>query len=106
MRTRREIREGRPEIDVARVAWITRDDGRIEMSILEANQRKVRSLGPAGIWLFIVGRVLAAFGLGILAMSYFPAVAFPVAIPVIVIGVALLAIAPTRFAQTPIDHEK
>jgi len=76
------------------------------MSILEANQRKVRNLSPAGIWMFIVGRVLAAFGLGILAMAYFPAVAFPAAIPVVVIGVALLAIALTRFAQTPSNPEK
>jgi hypothetical protein len=63
------------------------------MNLLESNARRVRRLSPMGIWLFIVGRVLAAFGLGILVMAYFPRVAFPAALPLIGAGLVLLVIA-------------
>jgi hypothetical protein len=63
------------------------------MSLLEENQRRVRNLSPKEIWLFIVGRVLLALGLGILAMAYFPSIAFPAALPLIGVGVVFLMIA-------------
>ena len=57
------------------------------------NQRKVRQLTPAEIWLFIVGRVLAAFGLGIVVVDRFPNLARPLGWPAIVVGVLLLLVA-------------
>ena len=44
--------------------------------MLSWNQRKVRQLTPLEIWLFIVGRVLSAFGLGLPVAQYLPGVAF------------------------------
>ena len=61
--------------------------------MLTWNQRKVRQLTPAAIWLFIVGRVLAAFGLGIVAVDRFPDLARPLGWPSVVVGVLLLLLA-------------
>jgi hypothetical protein len=63
------------------------------MNPLESNARRVRNLSPVGIWLFIIGRVLVAAGIGILAMAYFSSIAFPAALPLIVVGVILLLVA-------------
>jgi hypothetical protein len=63
------------------------------MRFLNWNQRKVKDLSPWEIWAFIAGRVLMSFGIGVLAMCYFPQVAFPLASPMIVIGVVLLLFA-------------
>ena len=63
------------------------------MNFLDANQRRVKNLTPWGIWLFIVGRVTVALGLGILAMAYFPQVAFPAALPLIGVGLVMLVVA-------------
>ena len=63
------------------------------MNPLESNARRVRNLSPLGIWLFIIGRVFVAAGLGILAMAYFPVIAFPAALPLIVVGIVLLLVA-------------
>jgi len=40
--------------------------------MLAWNRRKVRQLTSAEIALFIVGRVLAAFGIGLVLPAYFP----------------------------------
>jgi uncharacterized protein (DUF983 family) len=62
--------------------------------MLEENRKRVQNLSAGGIWLFIIGRVLVAFGLGITATLYLPRVfGMPVAIPVIVAGLILLLIA-------------
>jgi hypothetical protein len=45
-------------------------------------------------WLTVLGRVLAAFGLGVLAMRYYPGVAAPLGLPAAVAGVLALLIAP------------
>ncbi len=60
--------------------------------MLSWNQRKVRQLTPAEIWLFIAGRVLAAFGVGILVAAYVPQ-ALVLGWPAVVVGVVLLLIA-------------
>lgn len=60
--------------------------------MLEWNKAKVRNLTGAEIWLLIFGRVLAGFGLGVLAVRYFPNVANPVGIPALLLGLLLLAI--------------
>jgi hypothetical protein len=67
------------------------------MNPLESNTRRVRNLTPVGIWLFIIGRVLVAVGIGILAMAYFPSIAFPAALPLIVLGIVILLIALKGF---------
>ena len=63
------------------------------MNLLEANARRVKNLSPIGIWLFIVGRVVAAFGLGILTMAYYPKIAFPAALPLVGAGMIILLVA-------------
>jgi hypothetical protein len=62
------------------------------MNLLNWNQRKVQNLRPLELWLFIVGRVLVAFGLGILAMCYFPRMAYPFAVPLVIVGLVFLLI--------------
>jgi hypothetical protein len=61
--------------------------------MLEWNKAKVRNLTGTEIWLMIVGRVLAGFGLGILAVSYFPQFFTPLGFPVLLLGMILLVIA-------------
>jgi hypothetical protein len=61
--------------------------------MLNWNAEKVRNLTGAEIWLFIIGRGLAAFGVGILAARYFPQVAGPLGLPAIVVGLLLLLVA-------------
>jgi hypothetical protein len=70
------------------------------MKLLDSNARRVQQLSPIGIWLFIIGRVLAAFGLGILAMAYFPSFAFPAGVPLVVVGVLALGAAFIRFGSS------
>ena len=55
--------------------------------MLEANRNRVRNLSGIEIWLFIVGRVLAGFGLGILAMVYFPRIFVNLGAPIVIIGI-------------------
>jgi hypothetical protein len=61
--------------------------------MLEWNKAKVRNLTGAEIWLMMIGRVLAGFGLGVLAVRYFPQVANPLGIPALLLGLLLLVIA-------------
>lgn len=60
--------------------------------MLSWNQRKVRQLTPLEIWLFIAGRVLAAFGIGVVAMRQFPGVVGPLGWPVAAVGLVLLLV--------------
>jgi hypothetical protein len=43
--------------------------------MLERNRSRVQNLTGLEVWFFILGRVLLAFGLGVLAMAYVPAFA-------------------------------
>ena len=61
--------------------------------MLEWNRSKVRNLTGTEIWLMIIGRVLAGFGFGVLAVRYFPQVANPLGIPALLVGTLLLLIA-------------
>ena len=61
--------------------------------MLEANRSRVQNLTGLEIWLFIIGRVLVAFGLGILAMIYVPSLAANLAWPAMVVGLAALVVA-------------
>jgi hypothetical protein len=56
------------------------------MSLLTWNQRKVRNLMPLGIWMFILGRAFMNFGVGVLAMQYFPGAVERLGFPIIIIG--------------------
>ena len=74
------------------------------MNPLESNAQRVKNLSPTGIWLFIIARVFVAGGLGILAMAYYPGIAFPVALPLIGVGTILFLVALkglTRRSDTP-----
>jgi hypothetical protein len=68
--------------------------------MLAWNQRKVRQLGPGEIWLFIIGRVLAAFGLGVLAMRSFPDLMGPLGWPTALVGLVLLLVATRGLFRT------
>ncbi len=63
------------------------------MKLLNWNHKKVQNLTPWEIWMFIAGRVLMSFGLGVLAMQFFPEPASWLAIPTIVLGLVLLIFA-------------
>jgi hypothetical protein len=59
----------------------------------------VRQLAGVETWLVTVGRVLAAFGLGVLAAMRYPAVAGRLGLPVAVAGVACLLVAAVGFRR-------
>jgi hypothetical protein len=61
--------------------------------MLKWNAGKVKNLTGAEIWLFIIGRVLAAFGLGVLAVRYYPQFAKPLGLPALAVGLVLLLVA-------------
>jgi hypothetical protein len=61
--------------------------------MLSWNAGKVRNLTGAEIWLFIVARVFIGFGLGALVVRYWPRTFFPIAVPVLIVGVILFLIA-------------
>ena len=62
--------------------------------MLEGNRRRVQNLTGLEIWFFILGRVLLAFGLGVLAMHVdAPALASVAVWPSIGAGVILLVLA-------------
>ena len=61
--------------------------------MLEGNRNRVQALSGAEIWLFIAGRVLAGFGLGILAVTYLPSIFSKLGFPVVVIGLVILVVA-------------
>jgi hypothetical protein len=61
--------------------------------MLESNKTRVQNLTGIEIWLFIIGRVLVAFGIGVLAMIYFPLRASALAWPAVLIGAAVLLVA-------------
>ena len=63
------------------------------MKFLNWNQKKVQNLTPWEIWMFIAGRVFMSFGLGVLAMQFFPEIAIWLVLPTIVLGFILLIFA-------------
>ena len=63
------------------------------MRFLNWNHRKVQNLTPWEIWGFVAGRVFMSFGLGVLAMQYYPQIAGSLGIPTLIIGIALLIFA-------------
>jgi len=69
--------------------------------MLESNRSRVQGLTGLEIWLFIIGRVVIAFGIGVLAMIYFPSVASTLAWPALVVGVLILLVASRGLARRP-----
>ncbi len=63
------------------------------MSMLKWNAKKVQNLTGTEIWLFILGRVLVAFAVGIYINRYYPQLAKTIGFPAFAIGMVLLAIA-------------
>jgi hypothetical protein len=63
------------------------------MQFLNWNHRRVQNLTPWEIWGFIAGRVFISFGLGVLAMTYFPQIAGSLGIPTMTVGIVLLLLA-------------
>jgi hypothetical protein len=61
--------------------------------------RKVQNLTGTEIWMFILGRVLVAFALEALGFKYFPQFVTIVAIPALLAGLVLLAIAARGLAR-------
>lgn len=52
------------------------------------------------MWLFVIARVLAGFGLGVLAVRYFPEIAAPLGFPALKVGVLLFLIAGKGLLRT------
>jgi uncharacterized protein involved in response to NO len=72
--------------------------------MLKWNATRVRRLTGTEIWMFIVARVLIGFGLGALAVHYFPAVASTLGVPALGLGALLFAIASIGlFRQSSAD---
>ena len=71
--------------------------------MLESNRRRVQQLTGLEIWLFIIGRVLVAFGAGVLAMIYFPSVASGLAWPALVLGTLIFLVASRGLLRRPPD---
>jgi hypothetical protein len=69
--------------------------------MLERNRRRVQNLSGLELWLFIIGRVLASAGLGVLAMAYFRELARPLAWPAITAGALLLLLASRGLVRKP-----
>ena len=61
--------------------------------MLEQNRNRVQNLSGLGIWLFIIGRVLAGFGLGILAVEYLPSIFAKLGLPIVIVGLIIILIA-------------
>lgn len=58
--------------------------------MLEQNRNRVQNLSSLEIWLFIIGRVLIGFGLGILAVMYLPETFAKLGLPIVIIGLIIL----------------
>ena len=69
------------------------------MRFLNWNRRKVQNLTPWEIWGFIAGRVFMSFGLGVLAMQYYPELTKSFGIPALVLGIVLLIFAAKGFSR-------
>jgi len=69
--------------------------------MLKWNAAKVKGLTGIEIWLFIIARVLIAFGLGVLAVRYFPQVASTLGISALVLGGILFIIAAKGLVRAP-----
>jgi hypothetical protein len=61
----------------------------------------VQSLTGLEIWLFIIGRVLVAFGIGALAMAYYPSVASTLAWPAVLAGIVILLVGSRGLFRRP-----
>jgi hypothetical protein len=68
--------------------------------MLSWNRRKVQQLSGTEIWLFIVGRVLAALGVGLLLPSYLPD-SRRLGLPAVIVGVVLLLVAARGLKRKP-----
>jgi hypothetical protein len=72
--------------------------------MLNWNVGKVKSLTGAEIWLFIIGRVFVAFGMGVLCVRYFPQIAEPLGFPAVGAGILLLAVAAKGLFRRPTSN--
>jgi hypothetical protein len=68
--------------------------------MLRQNAARVKNLTGVEIWLFIIARVLAGFGIGVLACRYLPQVAKPLGMPALVLGVVLFLVASRGLSRT------
>jgi hypothetical protein len=76
------------------------------MNALKSNHRRVKNLTPLEIWAFIVGRVLVAFGFGVLAVKYFPTVVSPLGIPALTVGLIVLMFGAKGLARQPVPEDQ
>jgi hypothetical protein len=69
------------------------------MPLLNWNQKKVQNLTPMEIWMFIAGRVFFSYGVGVLAMRYYPEAVAWSGLPALLVGFALLIFAAKGLMQ-------
>lgn len=71
------------------------------MRFLNWNHKKVQNLSPWEIWMFIAGRVYMSYGIGVLAMRYYPQAVYRSGCPALVLGLVLLIVAAKGFLRKP-----
>ena len=70
--------------------------------MLAWNRSKVRQLTGLELWLFIVGRVLVAFGVGLLLATYAPRLVV-LGWPAVIVGAVALLVAAKGLARRAPD---
>jgi hypothetical protein len=63
------------------------------MYSLKSYQKQVENLSPAKLWMFIFARGFLGFGIGAMAMQYFPRFFTDSGLPMFVIGLILFGLA-------------
>jgi hypothetical protein len=63
------------------------------MRFLNWNHKKVQNLTPWEIWMFIAGRVFMSFGIGVLAMRFYPQSVSWSGFSTFILGIVLLGMA-------------
>jgi hypothetical protein len=67
------------------------------MPILNWNAEKVKNLTGMEIWLFIIGRLLFGFGVGVVGAHDFPEIVGPLGFPALLVGLLLSVVAAKGF---------
>lgn len=74
------------------------------MQILQSNVENVKNLSGTEIWFFIIARVLVGFGIGVIAMQYYPRIAGPTGFPALVVGLLLFLVAAKGLRRTKLPQ--
>jgi hypothetical protein len=62
------------------------------MYSLKSFQKMVQNLNPLKLWMFVLARGFMGFGVGVMAMQYFPHLFAYTGLPMVVVGFVLLGL--------------